>query len=391
MRNIRRPKLRNLDKRRFFTLLVICAVVVFGGYKTTFLKAAPTPLTWAPPTLTNPVTVNIGQGNTQNTLDPAKDYTVILPTSHKIGSTTLSGGHNIVIKGGWLTIDPASIKDDANGRAIYIKGATGTVHVEGVYIDNTDGGQGDAFAINAPQAIVQLENIRAINLKGTYNSAHADCVQPWGGVKELRIDHFTCTDMYQGLQIDQDLGDIDRTIIKNTNLVNLPNTLTSDPSLAGGYSLWLGGAACNNIYPVEFTEFYIQPKPGRALSNSVWPPASNTVCPAVASGGEVSWPALAGTISGSVKQGPPPGGDFVPDGSVGLGYTSPGYDSPSLRGDVAGPQGIPDGRLDLYDLSYLIRHYDTTDTAADITGPNGIPDGKADIYDISYVIRNYQQ
>ncbi len=60
-----------------------------------------------------------------------------------------------------------------------------------------------------------------------------------------------------------------------------------------------------------------------------------------------------------------------------------------IKGDVAGPAGAPDGKINLTDVSYEIRHYNTTDTTGDVSGPNGVPDGKVDIYDLSYIIRNY--
>lgn len=61
-----------------------------------------------------------------------------------------------------------------------------------------------------------------------------------------------------------------------------------------------------------------------------------------------------------------------------------------LRGDVTGPVNKPDGKIDIYDLSYVIRNYDTNNLNADVSGPDGKPDGKVDIYDMSYIIRNYQ-
>jgi hypothetical protein len=63
--------------------------------------------------------------------------------------------------------------------------------------------------------------------------------------------------------------------------------------------------------------------------------------------------------------------------------------SQTIRGDITGPTGAPDGKIDIQDVSYVIRNYGTTNSSADVSGPNGTPDGKVDIYDISYVIRNY--
>jgi hypothetical protein len=61
----------------------------------------------------------------------------------------------------------------------------------------------------------------------------------------------------------------------------------------------------------------------------------------------------------------------------------------AIRGDVTGPAGAPNGKIDLSDVSYIIRNYNTSDNRADISGPNGQPDGKVDLYDLSYIIRNY--
>ncbi len=61
------------------------------------------------------------------------------------------------------------------------------------------------------------------------------------------------------------------------------------------------------------------------------------------------------------------------------------------RGDISGTGTRPDGKVDLQDLSYVIRKYDSTDTSGDISGPSGSDDGKVDLYDLSYLIRNYEQ
>ena len=59
------------------------------------------------------------------------------------------------------------------------------------------------------------------------------------------------------------------------------------------------------------------------------------------------------------------------------------------RGDITGTNGVPDGSIDLQDISYVIRNYDTANVEADISGSSGDPDGTVDIYDLSYIIRNY--
>lgn len=278
---------------------------------------AATPLRWAPPVLTNPITLTLGTGRTSNTLDPAKDYIIKLPRSKKVGSTTFVGGRNIVIIGGHITI-PVTSELGAARRALYIKDATGTVHIEGVLVDGSGGEESDALAISAPNAIVQVQNFRVSGLRGSNDGWHADIIQPWGGVKELRVDRLTGSSHYQGLQVPIDSAPIGRATLQNVNLVAL-EPLSS--TAMGGYMLWLAHN-CND-YPVSLANVYVQPRAGRTLGKSVWPDQGDPACPAVISNNEASWPGL--TITGKVIGGAPAGGDFVPSGVAGVNYVSPGY------------------------------------------------------------------
>lgn len=79
-----------------------------------------------------------------------------------------------------------------------------------------------------------------------------------------------------------------------------------------------------------------------------------------------------------------------------VSVTTPAAAAPRKRGDLTGPLAKPDGKIDIQDISYLIRKYQKTtttpyDSLADISGPKGTPDGKVDIYDLSYIIRNYEK
>jgi hypothetical protein len=84
--------------------------------------------------------------------------------------------------------------------------------------------------------------------------------------------------------------------------------------------------------PVQLNDVYAAPPDG-TLAGWTWP--TNTMhaagCASASSpdGTTLDWPALSslngGLITGDIQLGPPPGGDFVPDGSVGVGYQSPGY------------------------------------------------------------------
>ena len=64
----------------------------------------------------------------------------------------------------------------------------------------------------------------------------------------------------------------------------------------------------------------------------------------------------------------------------------------SIPGDVTGPNGVPDGKVDIRDVHYVAMYYGTTPSSpnwnpnADING-----DGKVDIKDVHIAALNYGQ
>jgi chitodextrinase len=77
-------------------------------------------------------------------------------------------------------------------------------------------------------------------------------------------------------------------------------------------------------------------------------------------------------------------------GNKSVKSTSVSATTPTVKkGDLSGPNGTPDGIIDLRDISFVIREYGKSGSPADISGPNGTPDGIVDLRDISYLIRNY--
>jgi hypothetical protein len=286
--------------------------------------AVPQRLRWAPPTLSNPTTITLGTGATQTTLDTTKDYIINFPPTKKTGYTWLIGGRNIVIKSGYLTT-PTGYTDTSQRRAIYIKNAVGTVHIEGILIDNSGGGEMDAVAISAPNATVQLQNIRVLDLHGSVNTEHSDLIQPWGGVKELRVDRFTGTTNYQGFYFvqTQTTGFMGTITIQNVNLSHQFNPLQNVPRI-----LYMVDNNCGS-HPtsISFTNTYFNPHASRSFAEETLPSTTQpSGCLASLSNGTIIWPRST-WVTGSVKQGVPPGGDFVPDGTVGTNYVSPGYES----------------------------------------------------------------
>jgi len=277
-------------------------------------------LSWAPPagsagypvrsvTTADALTVVDGRGG---------DIRIELSPSHAVGPVTIQNCRNAVLIGGRITVLPTSQVGGYDQRAIYVKNCTGTVHIEGVQIDgNVEGSEADAIAVNSPRAVVQIENVRADGMRGGYSSNHADIFQPWGGVAEYRIDRLTGTSNYQGLTTSEVSGQIGRGTIRSTNIAG------SDAGVLdqGGYLFWL---KCNDGYPLELDDVYVAGRSGRPLSRSVWPMPSDSGCPSTIVDGTATWPTVT-TVTGGVHEGYPATGDYVPAGSVGLGYVSPGY------------------------------------------------------------------
>jgi hypothetical protein len=282
------------------------------------------PLNWRPPRLDDPETIALGDGFAQLHLAAGRDYVLRLPPGRKVGGTFVEGGRNVVVIGGHVTV-PQGTPSDRERRGLYFKGQTGIVHVEGVLIDGSARGEGDGIAINAPQAIVQIENVRIVDLHGSEPGTHADVVQPWGGVKVLRIDRLTGSSRFQGLQLPIDQGPIGAAFVRFADLHALAPEASGQ---GGGDMLWLTREGTCNGYAVALDHVYVTPRPGRSLGNSVWPSlADGSPCAGFEHDGVVSWPGLP--VRGEVVAGAPPGGDYVTSASVGERYRSPGYAPPS--------------------------------------------------------------
>lgn len=293
-------------------------------------------LHWPTPRLRHPRTIHVGNGPTRITLSPKHDYRLVLPSTGKIGSLWINGGHNVVLIGGKITI-PTTANQTDNGRdntdtGIYIEDATGTVHIEGLLITGQPTVMFDGIDVNAPRATVQLENIRVNNVWGSSTSEHADVVQTWGGFRALQIDRLTANGDYQGLTIDPDLGREGPVDIRDVDLTldHPPNALISK-TVGGGQMLWLtsGLTTCTTAASVSLTNVFIA-RDGTRLSprELVWPQAGTSPlrrCHGVLKHHTVTWPRLP--IAGRVVLGRPPGGSFVPTGVAGSNYVSPGYDA----------------------------------------------------------------
>ena len=313
------------------------------------------PLRWAPPALTHPITIDLPPtGTVSLRLDNSRDYIIKYPPVRRLGGLRLQGGRNIVIIGGASTLPPHTGRGRRN---IQLKDSSGVmdgrvIHIEGLDIDGSAGGEGDGIGIGTPSAIVQIEDVRITGLIGHFSSTHADVIQTWGGVKALRVYDLTGASHYNSLYLRREnspLGPPNQAVIlDHVNIFGYVNPPGWDePSTLRAISLGTQPAdsdcdargkcgpsnpdsATNCEMPgtVELNDFYGQP-PAGSLQRFAWPTdyMDAAGCPAQLSGDghDLSWPALRTSVTGTVQLGPPPGGDFVPAGSVGVGYRSPGY------------------------------------------------------------------
>jgi hypothetical protein len=269
-------------------------------------------LRWPAPALTAPTTIAVAQGDQSLTLDKTKDYILNLGSAIHKGALWINGGRNVVVKGGTIALPASSTKS----TAMSIANSVGTVHVEGVLFDGS-AHEMDAMQIVAPAAIVQLENVRAVGIEGSFDTNHSDVIQPWGGVKDLRVDHLTADSNYQGIYSRPDQGAIGSVELQNVDLTFDSANATS----SGGYLLWMTNGCA--MAPTTLSNVYITPRLGTSLGSAVWPATNDASCPSKLSGNTVSFPSLP--VTGGVIGGAPPAGAFVPTGKAGTAYVSPGY------------------------------------------------------------------
>ncbi|MGE4086187.1 MAG: hypothetical protein AB7H93_24645 [Vicinamibacterales bacterium] len=187
--------------------------------------AAAAVLRWAPPPGWRDHELRaVDTGGGRVRLDDRKDYRLIA-SGPITGSVEIVGGRNVVWIGGHVRLDapPAAPEPQARRIGLTIRdGAdarTGrTVHLEGLLLDGT--GLSEGIDIDAPSAVVQLQNIRveAVRFAGAddrdgtgpyagMGRNHPDIVQTYGGHRELRIDGLSGRSAYQGLFLKIDHPD----------------------------------------------------------------------------------------------------------------------------------------------------------------------------------------
>ena len=264
-------------------------------------------LSWAPPALADPITIEVSESRANLKLDQAKDYIIKMPSKPLLGGLGIWGGRNVVLIGGEIHIPSKEEAPDFKGstRALYIQEQKGTAHIEGLLVS----GKGLTEGVNLNQrqgATVQFQNVRFDTVHGSREAHHADLIQTWAGPGRLRIDRFTGHTSYQGFFLlpNQHFPDGPKPRLFDFRHMNI---IGNDRA---GYMLWLPDAAG---FAVDTHDVWVSPNSRRNTSRDqfLWPKPST---------GDKNW--------AGVKVGLPPEGDYVPEGSVGVNYVSPGYLEP---------------------------------------------------------------
>jgi hypothetical protein len=296
-------------------------------------------LTWAPPKLTDPITINVTlPDNNDITLRPDRDYVIQMPaqpltSNGSDGALWINGGRNVVLIGGEIKID-TQLGQDAR-RAVIVQNYRRALHIEGLWIHGDTVNEGIDPNTASAGTIVQIQNVRIDHLRGHdevdfSNGDHPDLVEFIGGLpgtSEARIDRLTGSGDYQGLQFTG-APQVAGATIRNVNIKSDPT-----PSSRGRQMLWFGDPT---VSPYRLESVYVEPPVTAAgnpqsLGTAVHPGINETdpnVRPVVDPTGALIWPATT-LITGMVRPGPPPHGDFVADGNrpggAGIDYVPPGY------------------------------------------------------------------
>ena len=274
-----------------------------------------------------------------------------MPDVPVTGQIATVGGRHIRIIGGKIGGGTSF-----NGTyGIVARDLRGSLFIEGVDIDFSQLWDRDQIVAdgNNPAGTnragwtypdLYVQNVRLIGSKFSGGAMHPDAIQKQGPMGRLFIDKMTVETSYQGFQISatsfsdgpaQELytEGMDYTGISRTNL-------RQRLDWKSGYLMWLawdagsnGSFAGEDPWPIVLDDVWVNGIAGTNLgSNLAWPRTTTTAgengqdprMVVNGDGASATWKPAA-QISGTLRKGNPPAGDFVPAGRVGSSYVSPGY------------------------------------------------------------------
>lgn len=342
----------NADVNNDNVINIFDVSILLGNYGKTSVPST-AKLNWAPPAQTNPTVVNVPTTGISRTFAATEDAILVLPSSVVTGQIGTTGGRHIRIIGGKIGGGSATF---SGTYAIVARDLRGSIFIEGIDNDFSQLTDKDNITVTgySPKGTnrvgwtypsVYIQNSRIMGSKWSGGSFHPDIYQKQGAQGTLYMDKVTAEASYQGLQVSsttfssgpapqelyvEGLNDME---VRRTNLRH-----RADHTV--GYLAWFAWDAGQNgsftgedPFPIRLSDFWVEGIPGHTLgSNLLWPRVTTTqgengqdphmiLAP---DGLSATWTA-ASLITGTARKGNPPGGDFVPANSVGIGYVSPGY------------------------------------------------------------------
>lgn len=282
-------------------------------------------LMWSPPTLTNPITINVSENNRVLDLNVGQDYIIKMPQTALGRSSRVDmpalwvlNGRNVVIIGGEIRIDQVATGTDTNyrQRGIILSGQKGIVHIEGLWIHGAGMGQAISFDSGRDTiGTVQIENSRLESLHPVQYppkvEVHTDAIQSWNGPTVLKLYQDTIISNGTVLQVQPRQYDSSHPLgtwdYRNVNFIHQ----TPD-----SYALWKASAK----WSVYHENLWLKTNPNHVASDyhSAWAGEGN--CWTCWNPGG-SWPITGEAFNIGLR----PTGDFAPQGVPGIGYVSPGY------------------------------------------------------------------
>lgn len=349
----------------------LCTSAISGQAIWSLIQATTPPpgdqLTWAPPTLA------AGSGTVNYTLTDANRGSIPAGAGRDLkitqaGIITTGGGNPAVPIDGYRHVIWIGGEFQVNSgyptTCIAPRNCTGTLHFEGIEINGT--GVGDALTPRLGNAqTYQIQNCRfRVSTQGGF---HADTFQLQGTrISNLRFDKCTFVTDYQGHFLQNEYG-IDsgayctNLTYKRVNFVGFnagtvhfifqvftegdstaanrlvaPITLVNDGTMD---TVWIDGGP----RPVAQAAYWVHPNPafqdpfsgvnfavrrGSFLGSDAdgsyvyFSTGGETVPAGGATSGQAT---LDCHVSGKLRVGTPPAGDWCPASIPGLGYVSPGY------------------------------------------------------------------
>ncbi len=274
----------------------------------------------APPALSNPTVID---GVCPGVVDgKGKDLLIKMPKTTCTKQVNIQHARNVHLIGGKIVLD------SNEARAVSLSYITGTVHIEGLHIDNNNRPADGISMYRSPDAVLTVQNTLIEGPGGTANGVHGDVIhtQGDGPLKEFNVENFSGYTSYQGIFTpfrspeDGSTG-AKRITLKNVNVAYDPRKPSSQKPLM---LLFFGSATSGaNQYGLRD----LTAPNGTTLSN-VFVDASRggvsytsmvTANPKPGSDGCATFDPVH-NISGKFCDGEPKGGDFAPRDAVGVNY-----------------------------------------------------------------------